>query len=210
LSPAAGNASNKSESKEKHQPPCLSFHKTRLFDYRNSYHDSYRSYPFFTSFFLIYSCLWPIYVRAPNTTFTGVSYNTMARLVQVASRIAAKGQTVAVAETSAGGKIASYLLGQPGSSRWFVGGCVAYSKASKSGLLDLQGGGSKPTATEPHALELANAIKGKLGTDWAIGETGVAGPTPNSRGVSPGVCAIAVVGPGVQLTTTLYPDDVSI
>ena len=67
---------------------------------------------------------------------------------------------------------------------------------------------SKPTSTEPHAVELAMAARTKLGTEWAIGETGVAGPQPNSRGIAPGVCAIAVVGPdGLVKSRMLYPDD---
>ena len=58
-------------------------------------------------------------------------------------------------------------------------------------------------------VQLARAARIALGSEWGVGETGVAGPTPNSRGVSPGVCAIAVVGPnGVSLSRTLYPDDV--
>jgi hypothetical protein len=67
---------------------------------------------------------------------------------------------------------------------------------------------SRPTATEPHAYELAAAVRARLGSDWAIGETGVAGPAPNARGIAPGVCAIAVVGPGKRrLTKSLWPDD---
>ena len=46
------------------------------------------------------------------------------------------------------------------------------------------------------------------GSDWAIGETGVAGPTANSHGVAPGVCALAVVGPdGAKRSMTLWPED---
>lgn len=50
------------------------------------------------------------------------------------------------------------------------------------------------------------AVRERLSADWGIGETGVAGPGKNSRGVAPGVCAIAVVGPGVSKTLMLYPD----
>ena len=37
---------------------------------------------------------------------------------------------------------------------------------------------------------------------------GVAGPSSNSRGIAPGVCAIAVVGPGgIVRSEMLFPDD---
>ena len=50
------------------------------------------------------------------------------------------------------------------------------------------------------------AVRERLSADWGIGETGVAGPGKNSRGVAPGVCAIAVVGPSVSKTLMLFPD----
>lgn len=133
----------------------------------------------------------------------------MTRLAALAAKLAAAGQTVAVAETSAGGLIAAELLGQAGASKWFRGGVVAYTKDSKFELLGLMADESKPTSTEPHAAELAAAVKAKLQSTWAIGETGVAGPGANSRGVAPGVCALAVVGPGgaKALSRTLWPDD---
>ena len=128
-----------------------------------------------------------------------------ARLVKA---LLSRGQTVAVAETSAGGLIAAELLAQPGASKFFKGGVVCYTKASKQQLLGIAPESSKPTSTEPHARELAMAAQAILAADWAIGETGVAGPTPNSRGIHPGVSALAACGPGGALARkTLFPDD---
>lgn len=113
-----------------------------------------------------------------------------------------------MAETSAGGLIAAGLLAQPGASKYFAGGVVTYTKESKLKLLGLDSEKTKPTSTEPHAFELAMAVRTTLGSDWAIGETGVAGPSPNSRGIAPGVGAIAVVGPNnARLTKSIFPDD---
>ena len=129
------------------------------------------------------------------------------RLVAMGKTLAAKSQRVAVAESSAGGLISSELLAVRGASKFFAGGLVVYTKASKNTFLGLDEATSKPTATEAHAIELAEAACASLGVEWGIGETGVAGPTPNSRGISPGVCALAVVGPGVRRAVTLWPDD---
>lgn len=130
------------------------------------------------------------------------------RLGVVARRLTNAGETVAVAETSAGGLIAASLLAQKGASKFFKGGVVPYSKSAKAALLGLDASTSAPTSTEPHALELAEAARAALGADWGVGETGVAGPTANSRGVAPGVCALGVVGPGgLRMSMMLWPDD---
>ena len=56
-------------------------------------------------------------------------------------------------------------------------------------------------------LELALAARTCLNSDWGIGESGVAGPAGNSRGITPGVSALAVAGPGgVTATRLLFPD----
>ena len=132
----------------------------------------------------------------------------MSRLPNALKKLTAAAHKIAVCETSAGGKIAASLLAQPGASKFFAGGVVAYSKTAKHVYLGLDPDASKPTSTEPHAVELAMAARSRLGTEWAIGETGVAGPQANSRGIAPGVCAIAVVGPqGLVNSRMLYPDD---
>ena len=63
---------------------------------------------------------------------------------QVAARLRARGETVAVAESSAGGLIAAALLAQPGASAYFLGGAVVYTKQARAALLgitpeDMQG-----------------------------------------------------------------------
>lgn len=125
---------------------------------------------------------------------------------RLAALLVPKGQTIAIAETSAGGLISSSLLAVAGASKFFRGGVVCYSPQSKEALLGLKP--RMPTATEAHALELALAARERLGADWGLGETGVAGPGKNSRGCNPGVCAIGLVGPdGFQKAIMLWPDD---
>ena len=41
------------------------------------------------------------------------------------------------------------------------------------------------------------------GSDWAVGETGAAGPTGNRNGAPPGHTCIAVVGEGVEDVVTV-------
>lgn len=121
-------------------------------------------------------------------------------LLGLAARVGAKlqqrGETVAVAESSAGGLIAAALLSVPGASSYFRGGAVVYTADAKRLLagvtqaeMDLD-----RAATETHALVLARAIKRQLGATWGLGETGATGPTGNRYGDAPGHCCIAVAG----------------
>ncbi|HEX2035329.1 MAG TPA: CinA family protein, partial [Chloroflexota bacterium] len=116
---------------------------------------------------------------------------------RVAARLVARGETVAVAESSAGGLIAAALLAVPGASAYFRGGAVVYTGEAKMVLLDRsrQAIGEPRAATEGHALVLAQAIRERLSADWGIGETGASGPTGNRYGDPPGHACVAVAGP---------------
>ena len=115
-----------------------------------------------------------------------------------------RGQTVAVAESSAGGVISAALLAVPGASAYFKGGGVVYTGASKQTLVAVPDEAMEEAraATEPHAIHLARAARNRLGSDWGIGETGAAGPIGNRYGDQPGHTCIAVSGP-VEKAITL-------
>jgi nicotinamide mononucleotide (NMN) deamidase PncC len=51
-----------------------------------------------------------------------------------------------------------------------------------------------PGANEEYALIMARQMREKLGTDWAICETGASGPSGNSYGDDAGHCCVAVSG----------------
>ena len=118
----------------------------------------------------------------------------------------ARSETVAVAESSAGGLISAALLAVPGASAYFKGGGAVYTRDAKRILMAVseeQMDANRP-ATETHALDLAHAARERLGADWGIGETGAAGPTGNRYGDPPGHTAIGVSGKceaGVVLNT---------
>ena len=84
----------------------------------------------------------------------------MQNLVPCAEKVAAllkkRGETVAVAESSAGGLLSAALLAVPGASAYFLGGAVVYTYAARGVFLDLPSAaltGLRP-ATEPYALLL--------------------------------------------------------
>ena len=122
-------------------------------------------------------------------------------LTRVAARIAPvlreRGDTVAVAEGSAGGLISSALLSVPGASAYYLGGAVVYTAAANrawmAGAVEAPPG--MRGATEEFAVYLARSAAAKVGAAWGIGEAGAAGP-PNRYGDPSGHCWVAVAGPG--------------
>src|SRR5581483_12118743 len=101
--------------------------------------------------------------------------NALSNFASAAAKpLTARRQTLAVAESAAGGLISAALLAVPGASAYFVGGGVVYTRAAKSALLRLDEAmliEPRP-ATEDHAMILARGVRGALGTSWGIGETG--------------------------------------
>lgn len=120
----------------------------------------------------------------------------------IGARLKARGETIAVAESSTGGLVAAALLAVPGASAYFLGGAVVYTAKARAGLLDI---GDLPAgiraASEPYALLLARTIRARLGADWALAETGASGPTGNRYGDAAGHCCIAAVGRGERALT---------
>lgn len=120
------------------------------------------------------------------------------------ARLKARGETIAVAESSAGGLISAALLAVPGASAYFLGGAVAYTLPSR---LELLGMAREEIirSSEQSAIFLARAARARLGATWGLAETGAAGPTGPA-----GRAFIAVSGPveiAVSIETGL-PDRV--
>jgi PncC family amidohydrolase len=106
------------------------------------------------------------------------------------------GETVAVAESAAGGLITAALLAVPGASAWCLGGTVIYTRQAWEALRGfdealLEGARS---ATEQNALIRARLARDRFKASWGIGETGAAGPTGNRYGDPAGHVCLAVSG----------------
>ena len=120
------------------------------------------------------------------------------------SLLKARNETIAVAESSAGGLISAALLAVPGASAYFLGGAVVYTRKARAELLGIpesELAGIRPS-TESYALLLARAARRRLGTTWALAETGATGPTGNRYGDAAGHACIAIVG-SVERAITL-------
>lgn len=131
----------------------------------------------------------------------------METLIPVAARVAeklkARGDTIAIAESSGGGLIAASLLAVPGASAYFLGGGVIYTLQARENIAgitkeQMQG---KRSSSEPYAQLLAQSLKNKVGATWGLAETGAAGPSGNRYGDPAGHTCIAVAGPNETVLT---------
>ncbi len=122
---------------------------------------------------------------------------------RAAALLKARKQTIAVAESSAGGLLAASLLAVPGASRYFLGGAVVYTKPARTllmGITDDQMSGLR-SSSEPYALLLARTNRQRFNATWGLAETGASGPTGNSYGDAAGHTCVAISGPFEKVLT---------
>jgi PncC family amidohydrolase len=96
----------------------------------------------------------------------------------VGTRLRVRQKSIAVAESETGGLLGAALTDIPGSSRYFLGGIIAYANAVKVDLLgipqavlDTEGAVSAMTAAA-----MATGVQKLFRADIGISITGVAGP----------------------------------
>ncbi len=121
----------------------------------------------------------------------------------IAAKLKARGETLAVSESSGGGLISAALLSVPGASAYFMGGAVVYTRQARGALLGITDAEMKGirSSSEPYAALLARTQRHRLGTTWGLSETGASGPTGNSYGDKAGHTCIAVAGPVERVLT---------
>ncbi|MFZ5480992.1 MAG: CinA family nicotinamide mononucleotide deamidase-related protein [Myxococcota bacterium] len=128
----------------------------------------------------------------------------------VGESLLARQETVAVAESCTGGRVAAAITAVPGASGWFHGGALVYSNDEKV----RQCGVRRETlvehgaVSEPVARQLAEGVRAHVGTTWGIGVTGIAGPTGGTPEKPVGTVHLAVAGPGGTIHRRLrFPYD---
>lgn len=105
--------------------------------------------------------------------------------------LAARGQTLACAESLTGGAVAAALSAPPGASTVFVGGVVSYATEVKRSLLGVT---AALVVSAECAEQMAAGVRDLLGSDWAVSTTGVAGPDLQD-GQPVGTVFVGVSGP---------------
>ncbi len=130
----------------------------------------------------------------------GIDSETIADVV--GRQLIARSQTVSVAESCTGGGLGQLLTETPGSSSYFWGGVISYDNRVKQGLL-----GVGADILETHgavsaevAVSMALGVRDRLGTDWGISITGVAGPDGGSPKKPVGLVYIGLASAEQTLT----------
>lgn len=128
----------------------------------------------------------------------GMGDDTLASAV--GRQLASGGLTLAVMESCTGGELATMITDIPGSSHYFLGGLVTYTRAAKvrfgveEAVIDRYGLVSPQTA-----VAMAEAARRQLGAAVGLGITGVAGDEP-MEGVAPGTVFIGLSREGLSDT----------
>lgn len=132
---------------------------------------------------------------------------------KIAARLKARGETIAVSESSTGGLMSAALLSVPGASAYYLGGAVVYTKKAREVLIDLpaetiiEARAQKPLS-EAFVLLLGQTLRTQFSSDWALAEIGATGPAGSRYGDPAGTACLALVGPAERsLTVRTGPDD---
>lgn len=127
-----------------------------------------------------------------------------AMAVEIGAALKARGEKIAINESSSGGLISAALLSVPGASAYYLGGAVVYTPKARVLLTDIprEALAGMRSSSEPYALLLAQNARERYGATWGLSETGAAGPTGNGYGDAAGHTCIAISGP-VEMALTI-------
>jgi nicotinamide-nucleotide amidase len=116
----------------------------------------------------------------------------------VLERLRQRGETLAVAESCTGGGLGAALAAVPGASDVFLGGVIAYANAVKEGLLGVPPEllAEHGAVSDPVAIAMAEGVRRRTGSDWALSVTGIAGPGGGSAAKPVGLVHLGLAGPG--------------
>ncbi|NPC44198.1 CinA family protein [Nocardioides sp. zg-1230] len=99
---------------------------------------------------------------------------------RVLDALAARGETLATAESLTGGLLAARITDVPGASGSFVGGVVSYATRVKVAVLGVPDElvAQHGVVSEQCAIAMAHGVRDRLQATWGLATTGVAGPDP--------------------------------
>ena len=122
----------------------------------------------------------------------GINEQTLEQVV--GEKLALENKTISVAESCTGGWLAKMITDIPGASKYFTYGWITYSNEAKIrelgvpiDLIEKYG-----AVSEQVAEAMARGARRKAGTNFAIGITGIAGPTGGTEQKPVGLVYISV------------------
>jgi len=135
-------------------------------------------------------------------------YSTDGRTMEevVGAALAARGYSIASAESCTGGLLMSRLTDVPGSSSYVRAGVIAYAYEDKTALLGVPKEliETHGAVSEPVAVAMAEGIRARTGADVTVGITGIAGPGGGTETKPVGTVVIAVIVPNQPVYVRTY------
>jgi nicotinamide-nucleotide amidase len=128
----------------------------------------------------------------------------------VGALLAARGATLASAESCTGGLVGARVTAVPGSSRYYRGGVVAYSNEAKETLLEVPGALLRQhgAVSAEVARAMAEGARRRLGADLAVSTTGISGPEGGTAEKPVGLVYVGFASPeGSAAYELLFPLD---
>ena len=115
----------------------------------------------------------------------------------IANKFKELGKTLAVAESCSGGKISAQFTQNPGASKFFKGGVIAYNTSVKEKMLGIDSSviEKHSVVSEEVAELMAIGVKNIFNSDYAIATTGNAGPLKGESDADIGTVFIAIATP---------------
>ncbi len=123
----------------------------------------------------------------------------------ILQKLAARNDTLALAESCTGGLIAAALTKVPGASDSFLGGIVAYDNSVKISLLGVSPTelDAKGAVSSEIAAAMAAGVRERLGSKIGLSVTGVAGPGGGSAAKPVGLVWIGIADKAEVVTYEL-------
>ena len=118
--------------------------------------------------------------------------------------------TISIAESLTGGKISSMLVEKSGISEVLLEGVVCYSNNSKINTLGVREETLEKfgAVSEEVAKEMALGVAKRLGADFAVATTGIAGPNSDESGKPVGLAYIGIYAQGdISVKECLFTGD---
>jgi nicotinamide-nucleotide amidase len=106
-------------------------------------------------------------------------------------------KTLSTAESCTGGYIAHLLTTVAGSSDYYKGSVIAYDNSIKENILDVDTGLLREhgAVSEPVVRQMAEGVRNKFRTDYALATSGIAGPGGGTIDKPVGLVYIALATP---------------
>lgn len=125
---------------------------------------------------------------------------------QIATRLQARGERMATAESCTGGLVAKLLTDRAGSSAWFERGLITYTNQAKQELLGvpLQVFETTGAVSSECVAAMAEGLLQRAPVDWTLSVSGIAGPGGGSIDKPVGTVWIGWSRRGESATTECF------